>query len=239
MTTDPLQQQIHDIQHKLTFVAEELELQRRHRLEMEELRADLYRVGKDVYQTAVEELEQVHDHVQTSDLLHLGKYLLRNVRTLTAVLHQLESTKDFLKDFTPISRELVFDTMRTLDELDRKGYFEFLRELRAVGDRVVTSFSPDDVRRLGENIVTILTTIKNLTQPDLLQTVNNALSVYKNVDIEMSDRVSFRELAKELNAPETRRSLLFALRFLKNLANAVQSNGHDHNAVQLTEKGTT
>ena len=227
MTPEPIQQQLDDIQRKLAFVADELELQRRHRQEMEELRSDLYRVGKDVYQTAVQELEQVHDHVQASDLLHLGKYLLRNVRTLTAVLHQLESTKDFLKDFAPISRELVFDTMRTLDELDRKGYFEFLKELRAVGDRVVTSFSPEDVRKLGDNIVTILTTIKNLTQPDLLHTVNNALSVYKNVDVEMSDRVSFRELVKELSAPETRRSLLFALRFLKNLAHAVQSNG-DH-----------
>ena len=43
---------------------------------MEDLKDDLYRVGKDLYETAIVELEEVHDHLNTGDILHLGKKLL-------------------------------------------------------------------------------------------------------------------------------------------------------------------
>jgi uncharacterized protein YjgD (DUF1641 family) len=107
--------------------------------------------------------------------------------------------------------------MGRLDELDRKGYFEFLRELVQVGDNVVTSFSPEDVRRLGENIVTILETVKNLSQKDVLSTVNNALSVYRELNVEVPDEVSTWQLIRELNTPETRRSLAYLIQFQKSL----------------------
>ena len=49
---------------------------------------------------------------------------------------------------------------------------------------LLLSFSPEDVKHLGDNIVTILNTIKNLTQPDMLHAINNAVTVYKNIDVE-------------------------------------------------------
>ncbi|MCL4549941.1 MAG: hypothetical protein M1495_15385, partial [Bacteroidetes bacterium] len=113
----------------LDLILEEIELQRKHRREMEDLKDDLMRVGKDFYDTAVIELEAVHDHVNTKDILHLGKYLLRNVNTINRSIEQLESVKDFLVDVSPLVRQSVLDFMKTLDEIDRKGYFEFAKEL--------------------------------------------------------------------------------------------------------------
>lgn len=218
MDEQALQTQIDSINRKLDVVLEEIELQRRHRREMDDLKDDLLRIGRDLYQTAVEELDEVHDHLNTGDLLYLGKKLLRNVRTITGMLEQLENTRDFLQDFNPVARQLFTDLMQKLDELDRKGYFVFLKEFSAVADRVVTSFTIDDVRHLGENIVTILNTVKSLTQPDMLQAINNAVVVYKNLDTSATEDVSLLSLVRELNTPEARRGLAFTIRFLKSVA---------------------
>ncbi|HED05577.1 MAG TPA: DUF1641 domain-containing protein [Ignavibacteria bacterium] len=219
-----MQSQIDEINKKLDIILEEIELQRRHRREMESLKEDLTRVGKDVYLTAVDELEGVHDHLETGDIMHLGMKLLRNVKTISKSLEQLESVRDFLQDATPLSKESILGLMAKLDEYDRKGYFGFIKELSKVVDNVITAFSIEDVKSLGDHIVTILNTIKNLTQPDMLNAVNNAVSVYKNLDIEIKGKVSLRTLIKDMNTPEFRKGLAFAIQFLKNLAAQENNN---------------
>ena len=69
----------------------------------------------------------------------------------------------FFEDAKPVGRELFNDTLEKLDEMDRKGYFQFVKELMNVADNVVNHFSVDDVKLLGDNIITILETVKNLT----------------------------------------------------------------------------
>jgi len=225
MKEQDMQLQIDAINQKLDLILEEIELQKRHRREIEDLKDDLVRVGKDVYQTALVELEEVHDHLDTGDILFLSKKILRNVKTLTKTFEQLESVKDFFEDFSPISRELAIDFMHKMDDFDRKGYFEFAKEMGKGVDNVISSFSVDDVKNLSDNIVTILTTIKNLTQPDMLQAINNAVGLYKNMNIEVDEKVSMISLLKELNTPEMKRGLSFSIKFLKSMAlNAPEQN---------------
>lgn len=217
MEQKDIQKQIDEINRKLDIIVGEIELQSRHRREMDDLKDDLTRVGKDVYDTAVLELEEVSDSIDTGDMLHLGKKLLRNVKNITKTFEQLENLKDFVNDFSPISRDLFIDFMNKLDEFDRKGYFQFLKELGNVMDNVVTSFSADDVKHLAENIVTILNTVKNLTQPEMLHAVNNALTVYQNLDVDLSESITTFGILRELNKPEVKKGLAFALKFLENL----------------------
>jgi len=218
MDENNMQDQINDINKKLDIILEEIELQRVHRREMEDLKDDLMRVGKDVYQATVEELEEVADHIQTGDMLHLGKKLLRNVNNISGMFDQLESMSDLVNDLAPISREIVIDFMAKLDEFDRKGYFGFMREINKAMDNVVESFSVEDVKALGDNIVTILDTVKNLTQPDMLQALDNALTVYKKLDIKVDEKISYFTLIRRMNTPEMRRGLSFAIEFLKSMA---------------------
>lgn len=212
------QNQIDEINQKLNLILEEIALQRQHRRMLEDLKDDLYRVGKGLYETAIVELEEVHDHLQTGDIIHLGKKLLRNVNNLSKAFDQMESTRDFFRDISPLVRESILDMMKKLDEFDRKGYFQFTKELQKAADNIVTSFTAEDVKQLGENIVTILNTVKNLTQPEMLQAINNAIAVYKNIDIKVGEKVSMFSLLKELNSPEVKRGLAVGLKFLKNLA---------------------
>lgn len=219
-----VQSQIDEMNKKLDFIIEEIELQRKHRQEIEDLKDDLMRVGKDVYSTTVEELEGVADNLKTGDIVHLGKKLLINVNNITRMFEQLESLNDLVKDFGPISRELSIDMMAKLDEFDRKGYFGFAKELGQALDNIVDSFSVEDAKALSDNIVTILNTVKNLTQPDMLNSVNNAVNVYKYLDMEIEDDISLLQLLKEMKSPETKRAVTFGLRFLKKLSASTIQN---------------
>lgn len=218
MEQKDIQLQLDDINNKLNYIISEIELQKKQRSEIEDLKADLMRVAKDVYATSLEELEQVHDYLKTGDIFHLFKKLLRNINNISNIFDQLENARDFLKDFSPISRELAIDFMNKLDEFDKKGYFEFFKESQYIVDNIVTSFTVEDVKALGDNVVTILNTVKNLTQPDMLQSVNNALNVYKKLDIEIKEEISLMKIIKELNQPETKKALYFALQFLKSIS---------------------
>jgi uncharacterized protein YjgD (DUF1641 family) len=218
MEENNIQSQIDNINKKLDVIIEEIEFQKRHRREMEDLKDDLMRVGKDVYDTTIIELEEVHDQIKTGDILHLFKKLLRNINNITKTFEQLENLKDFIQDFSPVSRELFLDFMNKLNEFDKKGYFEFAKELSKISDNIVTSFTAKDVKNLGDNISAILNTVKNLTQPDMLNALNNAVNVYKNLDIEVEEKVSLFSLLKEMNSPEVKKGLAFGLKFLKNIA---------------------
>ena len=124
-----LQNQIDTINKKLDMILDEIEHQKRHRREMDDLTEDLMRVGKDLYDTSLIELEEVSDYLDTKDILYLVKYVLRNVKIITRSIQQLENIKDFLTDISPLVRESFKDYMNKLDEFDRKGYFGFAKEL--------------------------------------------------------------------------------------------------------------
>lgn len=224
MVDKNMQKQIDEMNKKLDIILEEIELQKRHRREMDDLKDDLTRVGKDLYLTAVDELEEVHDHISTGDMLYLGKKVLRNVNNITKMIEQLESVTDFLHDASPLTREYILDFMKKMDEFDRKGYFEFMKESVKILDNIVTGFTVDDVKNLGDNVVTIMNTVKNLTQPDMLHSINNAVAVYKKLDIEVEKEVSVFKLLKELNDPELKRGIAFSIQFLKNIVKKPEEN---------------
>ncbi|HDL78892.1 MAG TPA: DUF1641 domain-containing protein [Bacteroidetes bacterium] len=224
MTDKTLEQRLNEIDQKLNFITEQMAVQARRQREMQELKDDLNRIATDAFQSAVNELEEVAPSFDSSDLLYLIKKLLRNVTNITKIIGQLESVKDFATDIAPISKQAYLDVLSQMDELDRRGYFEFLRETLKIVDNVVTSFSIEDVKALSENIVLILSTVKNLTQPEMLIALDNAVSVYKKLDISVAQKVSFLDLFKEARTPEMRQGVAFGIQFLKNLATTERSN---------------
>ena len=218
MENKQIEQQLQEINQKLDAVMSWMQEQQRRKREMDELKEDLTLIGKDVFQAAVVELNEVAQHFDTGDFLFLLKKLLRNTRNLIRVMDKLESAFDFSEDFVPLTKDMVGQIMETLEELDRKGYFEFGKELFKIVDTIVTSFTLEDVRLLRENITSILLTVKNLTQPEMLSTVNNALSFFQKMDIAVEEKVSYRDLFRSLRDPEMKRGLAFVIQFMKNMA---------------------
>ena len=209
---------LQDIHQKLDILTEQMQATQRRQREFEELKQDLTLIGKDMFNAAVEELEDVAPYFDTQDLVHLLKKLLRNTRNLTGLLNQLEGAEDLFRDLKPLGKQIFDEVLETLDEFDKKGYFEFLRESFQIIDTVITSFSVEDVRLLRENVTSILLTVKGMTQPEMLQTINNALSFFKKMDIKVDQNISYFRIMKEMNNPEVKQGVLFMLEFLKNMA---------------------
>jgi uncharacterized protein YjgD (DUF1641 family) len=217
MDEEKLSQQLAALDRKLDRISSEMDELRRYRLELEDLKDDLTRVAKDVFSTAIEEMEEVAPFVHSGDFAHLARKLVRNTRNVTALTTQVESAMDLAKDATPLGKELFNDLLVQLDEYDRKGYFDFIRELFTVVDRVITSYSVEDVRLLADNVVGILETVKGLTQPEMLQSINNAMVVYRNLDFETIEECSAWKALREVNKPEMRRAIGFMITFMRNL----------------------
>ncbi len=218
MSEKNIEKQLAEINAKLDVLTAQMTVQAQRQQELQELKDDLSRISSEFFQSAVTELDEVAHHFDSQDLLHLLKKLLRNTRNISKMVDQIENVSDFITDAGPIGRQAFLEVLATLDEFDRKGYFEFLKESMSIVDNIVEAFSAEDVKLLGDNIVTIMQTVKNLTQPDMLLAVNNALSVYKNLDIHLEEKVSYWDLFRQAKTPEMRRGLAFSIQFLKNLA---------------------
>ncbi|OFY65348.1 MAG: hypothetical protein A2Y71_08075 [Bacteroidetes bacterium RBG_13_42_15] len=222
MDSKQIEQQISQINQRLDFITKYLQEQQRRQQEWDELKGDLTVIGKDVFQTAVKELDEISYHFDTADLMYLLKKLLRNTRNMTKMIDQVESVTDFVHDAAPLGKHILDEVMENLSELERKGYFEFGREAFKILDTIVTSFKVEDVQLLRENITSILLTLRNLTQPQMLSSVNNALSFFQKMDVVVDQKVSYWTLLKELRDPELKRGLAFIIQFMKNM---VKTNG--------------
>ena len=80
------------------------------------------------------------------------------------------------------------------------------------------SFSVEDVRLLRENIASILLTVKSMTQPEMLSTIDNALGFFRKMDITVEKDISYFRIMKELRNPEVKQGLIFMLEFVKSMA---------------------
>ncbi len=222
MENKSLELEIREINRKLDFISSQMQEYQAHQKEIKELKDDLALIAKDMFDAAVQELEEVSPYFDSSDLIHLAKKLLRNTRNLNKMLTQVEGAADLFQDLRPIGKEIFDELLSTLNELDRKGYFEFFAEALKIIDTIVTTFSVEDVRLLRENIASILLTIKNMTQPEMLGSMNNALDFFKNMDIDTQKDVSLFWLVKQLKDPEVKKGIAFSLEFIKNMAQSSQ-----------------
>ena len=217
MADQNIELQLQSIDQKLNLIIEELAVVRRQREELNELKQDLTIIAKDLFSTAIDEFEDIAPFVQTGDFLHLLKKILQNTQNITMVMTKFESGLDFFADAKPVTKELFSTTLEKLDEFDQKGYFHFIKELLNVADRVVGHFPEEDVKLLGDNIITILETVKELTQPEMLAAINNAVGIYKNLDPKDIPQYSIWRVMREINTPEIKRGIGFVITFLKKI----------------------
>ena len=210
-----LNQKLDKLAVQVEFLTEEALRQKRRQQEWDELRDDLIPIGNDIFRLAVTQLEEVEQHVQIEDMLRLFKRLLRNTRNLELMLDQLESLTELWQDFSPLSRDAFLTVMNQLNQMEQKGYFVFLQGGLDMADRIVTSFSEEDVRQLGENIVLILQTVKEMTQPELMTMLRQTVQVVKD---EEPVNTSLLAIVRQLNDPAVKKGLVKALQVLKSVA---------------------
>jgi len=209
-----LNQKIDALTAQVAYLTEQARLAERERQARDELIETAMPIAKDALRLGSEQLEEVQDYVQPEELLRMFKKLLRHARQLEALLDQLDAINDLMETLYPLTKDFMQRLTEALEEMERKGYFAFARGGARLVDNVVTSFTEEDVNRLADNIVLILTTVKDMTQPEIMTFVRNTLllteqEVGKPVD------TSFFSLLRQLQDPAVRRGLALTLRVLQ------------------------
>ncbi|MCA9932132.1 MAG: DUF1641 domain-containing protein [Anaerolineales bacterium] len=211
-----LNQKIDALTIQVAYLTEEARQQQRRRQEMDELKSDLTPIASDLFRLSVEQLDEVESYVQLEDVLRLLKRLMRNTRNLEQMLDQMESMGSLYQDLNPLGQDAFLSLMNQLDVMERKGYFTFLRGGMAIMDQVVTSFSEEDVRQLGENIVLILNTVKEMTQPEIMHLLQNTATVMR--EEETTENISMFSILRQLNDPAVKRGLAKTLTVLRTVS---------------------
>lgn len=227
MAETDIQRQIDEINRKLDVIQECAVQQRMRGQRMDDLVADLSIIGKDAFRSTVAELDSKGIELDVDDIKHLIFKLIKNIGKFSDILTTLESVYDLMQDMGPIAREVIIDFIKKLNQLEQKGYFEFFRELSAIIDNIVTHYTAEDARQLADNVVAILDTVKNMTQPEMLRSLNNAVTIYQKLDLDDVPEYSIWKAMKELRTPELKKGIGFMITFLKNM-----SGEEDRSAVQ-------
>jgi len=206
-----LERKIDALTEQLAFVEAELREQRARRAQWDDLRADLAPVTREAMAIAARELEGLEEFVGSDDLLRL----LRNARNIEQMVERLESGLDLLDDVAPLSREVFAKVLGALDAADRRGYFSFARAGADVVDRVVTNFSEEDVEQLADNVVLILETVKEMTQPEIMAVLYRMVAAIQKeqaaLQAHTDETPSLLELLRKVRDPAVRRGLGRAL----------------------------
>jgi uncharacterized protein YjgD (DUF1641 family) len=194
----------------------EMRRQREQREQWTELTHELAPVTRDAMAAASRELQDLSQDVTIDDVTEFARQLAKSLPKMRAMLVQLDSMAELTHEVNSIAGAGVAKLSDTLAEAERKGYFTFARHGAEMVEEVVTSFSEDDVVALRENIVLILNTVKELTQPEVMTLLNRTgVSLQSIQDDAGTEPPSTLALIKQMRDPKVRRGLGRTLALLR------------------------
>jgi uncharacterized protein YjgD (DUF1641 family) len=206
------------IHEKLDYLTEQIETQRRQQQALDELKHDLIPIANHMIKLTIDELEEIGTAFELEDLLFLLKRVLRDTRMWVSLLDRLESGMDLVDEATLLGKQVFQNAVETLDRMEHDGYFAFARGSWYLLERIVHEFSEEDLRVLGDNIVTILNIVRSMTQPEVLTLASNALDALQVETPENGKAPSTFALVRQLSDPKVRLGLARMINLVKALA---------------------
>ncbi len=217
-----IQSQIDALDKKLDLILGYVHQQKLNSTVVEDLVSDLSIIGKDAYDSTVIELDKRQVEIEPSEITDLAVTFLRNIGNIKKVMNMLEMAMDLGDEIGPIANEAIIDFTKQLNTFEQRGYFAFIREIGPIIDNIVTGFTPKDLRELADSVVTILSIVKEMTQPEVLGTMENAIKAFNSMETESVPSYSIWRVMKEMNSPEMKKALGFGITFMKNVSKDVK-----------------
>lgn len=128
----------------------------------------------------------------------------------------MDSISELAGDLSPIATQSLDSMTTALARAEERGYIGFARSGLSVVDRVVASFTEEDVEALGDNVVLILETIKEMTQPEIMEMTRSTFRNVHEVDIP-DEPPSLFALLRQFRDPDVRRGMARVTGLLKSL----------------------
>ncbi|NNL47032.1 MAG: DUF1641 domain-containing protein [Acidimicrobiia bacterium] len=205
-----LEAKIDQLTDQVAFLADQAREQAQRREMQQELISDLSPIAAQAIHTLTRELATTDLDMVT--VIRLLKRFAESAETLDAALEQLQSAHGLIDDIMPLTGDAFMTATQRLAELEQRGYFSFAREGLGVLDRVVTTYDEEDIRALGDNIVLILDTVKQMTQPEVMTMLRRTVDSIEETDVESA---SLFTLARQMRDPEVKRGLARMLGMLR------------------------
>ena len=158
--------------------------------------------------------EATDDAALLIELRAINERLARIEGTVEQATHRIEGLEELREDLWPMVEGASHAVSRKLHELDQAGAIGFARESMNVAERIATSFNEEDVRLLGENVVSILKTVRNLTQPEVLELADRTAGALRTAEVQPTKKVG---LFKAMRDPEIRRGMAVMMTVLREL----------------------
>lgn len=211
---DVLNEKLDRLTAQVAYLTEQAEQAERSRRERDELLQDAMPIANGLMQRATIELQDIEDYVDPADLIRVVKKLARHLPDVEMLLDEIDGMKDLLGIAGPISKDAFNKAEIVMDQAERKGYFKFAAGGMKIVDNIVTSFTEEEVQQLGDNIVLILRTVKDMTQPEVMNFVRHTVSVAEE---DAPVDTSYRALIGQMRDPNVRRGLAQTMRVLSSI----------------------
>ena len=211
-----LHEKIDTLTSQVAVLTEKAAIQQRRQQEFDELKQDMIPIANHMIKLTIDELAEIDPDFEIADLLYLLKRMLRNMPLILSMFDRFEALMGVTDEVELLGKQVFSNVVENLDQMERDGYFAFAREGWGIMEKVVTEFSEEDVKALGDNIVTILTTVRNMTQPEIMAIANNAIGAIQEIPPEAKPPSTFT-LLRELSNPKTRRGMARMINLLKAL----------------------
>jgi uncharacterized protein YjgD (DUF1641 family) len=212
--TAAIMARLDEMSAQIAVMAEQIARADAAREQRAELIETLGPVSRDAMDLATRELATLEQDVTIEDVTRFARTTVRSVPQLTVMLDQLGSFSELGQEVTSISGAGVAKLTDVLQAAEDKGYFMFAREGAAIADKIVTNYTEDDVRALGDNVVTILNAVKELTQPEVMALLNRTALTIQEVEDTPMEPPGMLSLVKSMRDPQTRRGLARVLSML-------------------------
>lgn len=217
MTDQNINQQIAELNQKVDVLLDYVNQQRLSTQAVQDLINDVSIIGKDVYDSTVEELDKRQVELRPEELTELAVSFLRNINNFNVMMGGFESVIDLGKDLTPIITESILDFTKLLADFEAKGYFEFFKKMAEIGDELVTQVTLDDLDQVKKNLPEMIQIVKKISDEKTLKLANRALGAMDKVDMENPPEMGVWSLMKAMNDPGMKKSMGLMVSIAKNI----------------------
>jgi hypothetical protein len=212
--TQTTEERLEQLSRQVAFLVADAERRNAERERWSELTHDLAPIGKQAMGTMTETFEELD--VSLEDLARFARTMVDALPVIESAVAQLGSLAELGGTVTELSGPALEAVTGRLAAADEKGYFAFARAGAGIADRVVTSFTEEDVEALGDNIVLILNTVKEMTQPEVMGMLRRTIHTVQDQD-DTGEPPSMFALVKEMRDPQVRRGLARMLAALRSM----------------------
>jgi uncharacterized protein YjgD (DUF1641 family) len=216
-TQDDLAVRLDALTDKVDRLTSLIEQDRAGRSALGELVSESAPIVRSAYeQVALELHERDIDVAEVTDLL---LRLAESAPDLNRALNTFESITALVDDAGGLTDQAFALAIDRLEKLDQRGYFTFAQGGLQVIDRIVTSFDDDDIKALGDNVVLIFETVKEMTQPEVMRMLQRSARLLREEE-DPPQKLSMFSLLREMRDPEVKLGIHRMLGVLRGMASA-------------------